>query len=122
MVFQMAPPRYGWGRGRGLAASLGRGGLSVRDENTSIVKSHPLGELLAFLKMTDLKFTGQNDLIDASIRDCSYVTSYNWLHTKSPTIVIPGQHLYAYMYLRTRLSNFEKENRLDGHHLSDRNG
>ena len=97
MAFQRASPRYGRGRGRGLVTRPGRDRISIRNDNKFLTESRPLGELLATLKFTDLGHAGHDALVDATIRDCSYVTSYNWLDVKSPTVVIPGQHCYAFV-------------------------
>lgn len=90
MAFQTTFPRRGRGRGRGFVTRPGRDRHSTQPESKSLIESCPLGELLATLKITDLGYAGHNSPIDATIKDCNYVTSYNWLDTESPTVVIPG--------------------------------
>ena len=45
------------------------------------------------MKTVDVSDLDEEDqLKPATITDCHYVASYNWLNKKVPTIVVPGTH------------------------------
>jgi hypothetical protein len=56
----------------------------------SSVPVPPLGQLLESLNTADLAKDAKEHRDQASIQDCSLVTSYNWLDKSDPTMVIPG--------------------------------
>jgi hypothetical protein len=94
----------GRGRGRvGYAPRRGRGGrtrpyVKHQDSTKPDLTKRPLGELLVSLKNLDLEPL-QTDLLHSSrILDCQYVTSYNWLADKAPTIMIPGRSLFPFIF------------------------
>lgn len=95
MAFQATSPRRGRRRGGGFVTRPGQDRYPTQPGSRSITESRPLGELLAILEITDLGHAGHDSPIDATVRDCNYVTSYNWLDTESPTVVIPGQHHHS---------------------------
>lgn len=85
------------GRG-GYAPRRGRGGwsrpLTKRQEpvKPDLIK-HPLGELLVSLRPADLEPPQDALPTPPLIKDCQYVTSYNWLAGKDTTILIPGKSM-----------------------------
>lgn len=88
----------GSGRGRGgYAPRRGRGGWAhpfvKRQEPTKPdTTKHPLGQLITSLKNSDLESSQANMLPLSHISNCQYVTSYNWLRDKKPTILVPGKY------------------------------
>ncbi|KAF2677523.1 hypothetical protein K458DRAFT_446863 [Lentithecium fluviatile CBS 122367] len=87
--------RYpGYGRGS-FAPRRGRGGsqhgFTKRNEVTLDLVKHPLGELLTSFSNSDLQPKLSTLTDAASIKDCQYVASYNWVDADTPTIMVPGK-------------------------------
>ncbi|KAF1955357.1 hypothetical protein CC80DRAFT_564944 [Byssothecium circinans] len=83
------------GRG-GHAPRRGRGGkpapmFNKHSEVKPDLLKHPLGDLLATFSNSDLEPTKAGLLDNVAIKNCNYVGSYNWIDTKSPTIMVPGK-------------------------------
>ncbi|KAF2471115.1 uncharacterized protein BDR25DRAFT_325386 [Lindgomyces ingoldianus] len=84
---------------------LGRAGFASRDrrggrvsswgkpkaQNLPDISLHPLGNLIDSLDNSSLDLAVCTTSRSSSITDCKYVTSYNWLNEKTPTIMVPGR-------------------------------
>jgi hypothetical protein len=89
------------GRGRG-----GRGGWKswtakhTPQPEPDIIR-HPLGELLHTFSLSDIKPEPERFAATAQITDLKYVSSYNWLDGKAPTIMVPGKarFLIAFIFI-----------------------
>ena len=82
------------GRGR-YASQRGRGGWSrpfvKRQEPVKHdLTINPLGELLVSLGTSDL-VPSPTGIHSSGIHDCHYFASYNWLASKDPIILVPGE-------------------------------
>ncbi|KAF2450656.1 hypothetical protein P171DRAFT_479736 [Karstenula rhodostoma CBS 690.94] len=81
-------PRPGRGRGRG------RGRAHPFVKRTAVkpdIVKHPLGQLLQTLRLSDLQPHKDHTGGVNTIRNCEYVTSYNWSNSEAPTILVPGR-------------------------------
>ena len=84
-------------RGRGgYAQRRGRGGWSQpfakrQDSTKPDLQKHPLGDLISTVRRSDLRPLHLDSTPSLHIQGCKYVTSYNWLDSKDPTVVVPGQ-------------------------------
>ncbi|CAE7218797.1 hypothetical protein CFE70_010353 [Pyrenophora teres f. teres 0-1] len=87
----------GSGRGGGFAprGARGRGGRAphftkTREQVKPDIERHPLGDIVKTFRSSDL-IVGSNYPTDVpEISGCQYVASYNWLNSKAPTIIVPG--------------------------------
>jgi hypothetical protein len=99
----MAFSQYSGYRGRNFPPRRGRGGFQPKSMKRSEVKpdltKHPLGELLASYSNSDLDPMLATLGDTATISNSEYVTSYNWLEAKSPTIIVPGMYAATMRYL-----------------------
>ncbi|KAF1835314.1 hypothetical protein BDW02DRAFT_294612 [Decorospora gaudefroyi] len=76
------------GRGRGgRAPQFTKGGEQVKLD----IDKHPLGEHLRSFRNIDLSVDGDNFARPVAISNCEYVSSYNWLNDRVPTIAVPGK-------------------------------
>lgn len=57
---------------------------------------HPLGQLITTIINQDLIVSDISLPNPASISDCEYVASYNWMNEGVPTLMIPGTHRLSY--------------------------
>ncbi|KAH9863900.1 hypothetical protein J1614_009832, partial [Plenodomus biglobosus] len=78
----------------GFAPRRGRGGwnrpsTNKREPVKLDTDKHPLGELLKTVYASDLKPDSFSR--GASIDDCQYVASYNWLSGAEATVIFPGR-------------------------------
>jgi hypothetical protein len=84
-------------RGRGgYAPRRGRGGWSQpfakrQDSIKPNLQKHPLGDLISTVGRSDLRPSHLDLTPPLHIQGCEYVTSYNWLDSKDPTVVVPGE-------------------------------
>ncbi|KAG9201362.1 hypothetical protein G6514_005734 [Epicoccum nigrum] len=85
-------------RGRGgYAPRRGRGGgwsqpfAKRQDSIKPDLQKHPLGDLIFTVQKSDLRSPRLDLTASLHIQGCEYVTSYNWLASKDPTVVVPGQ-------------------------------
>ncbi|KAF2189156.1 hypothetical protein K469DRAFT_683604 [Zopfia rhizophila CBS 207.26] len=85
------------GRGRGgFAPRGGRGALGHswgkrKPQNVPDTSLHPLGKLLTTFNNSHLDMVVGSSSDVASIANCKYVASYNWLNERTPTIIVPGK-------------------------------
>jgi hypothetical protein len=98
-------PSTSWtgARGRGRASLRGsRGGRSDRGgrggwrqpDGPPIpdLSRNPLGQLLCTVSSSDLQIDGEDFAGTAAIADLKYVSSYNWVNSETPTIIVPGKY------------------------------
>lgn len=79
-------------RGRGgYAPRRGRGGWSRQGSIKPDLQKHPLGDLISTVRRSDLKPSHLDLTPPLHIQGCEYVASYNWLDSKDPTVVVPGE-------------------------------
>jgi hypothetical protein len=76
-------PRRGRGRGGRIPFTKGR------EQIKPDIEKHPLGELLKTFHSSDLGVEQSGFARHATISDCQYVASYNWLNDR--TIIVPGK-------------------------------
>ena len=57
------------------------------------IERHPLGDIVKIFRSSDLIVGGNYSTDVPEISGCKYVASYNWLNSKTPTIVVPGMFL-----------------------------
>lgn len=79
----------------GYAPRRGRGGWSQpfakrQDATKPDIQKHPLGDLILKVRKYDLRLSHLDPVPSLHIQGCEYVTSYNWLASKDPTVVVPG--------------------------------
>jgi hypothetical protein len=81
-----APRRGGRGRWQNPQWQTPPKRIEVKPDLTK----HPLGELLTTFSNRDLNQTLAADGDAASIKNCEFVASYNWIDATAPTITVPG--------------------------------
>lgn len=65
-----------------------RGGFHARTSTQPSTPPLPFGETIDQINVTTILV----DNVSPKIGDVKYVTSYNWLDDKVPTILVPGQY------------------------------
>jgi hypothetical protein len=65
---------------------------SQEPKSTSVDQN---GALLASISVPQINLGPLLEDEKPAIQDCQYLASYNWLDTKSPTILVPGTTVYA---------------------------
>ena len=81
--------RGGRARGAGRGSTRGgRGGFSMPAE----IPKRDYGTLLETLKLQEVKQPES----PPKITGCEYISSYNWMDSKTPTILVPGMSLSVF--------------------------
>jgi len=67
-------------------------GNTSQADDLSRPLSPPIGSLFRTLSITDISNVAREsrDEEPAEITSCEYIASYNWMESKTPTVVVPG--------------------------------
>ncbi|KAF2260256.1 hypothetical protein CC78DRAFT_562292 [Lojkania enalia] len=89
------PRPWNRSRGRGFAPRAGRGGSSRAysryPQSAPDIIKNPLGQLITIINNAELSLEAGSRTDALTINGCKYIASYNWMNTKTPTILIPGR-------------------------------
>lgn len=73
--------------------SFYKGNRNWRSKTAVTEQEPPLGALVREVIVKDLCDEAMALEESSSISNCTTVTSYNWVHAKEPTILVPGRSL-----------------------------
>jgi hypothetical protein len=76
----------GWGRGKSRERGIGRSPAMA-------TSAPPLGDILATIRLDDLKEPVDSADGLSMITNCQYLTSYNWLYRAESRILVPGRKI-----------------------------
>ena len=87
-------------RGRGAAPlepTSRRGDFQNRNRKTEVepLEAQAKGDLLGSIDLEDVKWASRSDVKAPTIQDCEFVASYNLLHRRITTILVPGKLILA---------------------------
>lgn len=102
----MSFARSFWTHDRGGSAPRrrgGRGGKNFPHKKEQIkpdIVKNPLGKLKETIHASDSTLLVKDLSRTATITDCRYLASYNWLNRSAPTIAVPGKSKLAQFWVR----------------------